>query len=161
MLLAAASLLVAGATGCASNGPTLDPGPGVSSVSPSTGRQIVLRFDHHVVPATLADTAAGRQFTTLLPMTLELHDPWGQAKSGPIAHPIEGTEAVWVTDPEAGGIYYAPDSGTLAIFYDDLGQTVPSPGLVRLGAVDADLASIAAAGNRVRVSVDLSDGISS
>jgi hypothetical protein len=34
----------------------------------------------------------------------------------------------------------------LAIFYDDLGQTVPPPGLIRLGAVDADLALLAAAG---------------
>ena len=38
----------------------------------------------------------------------------------------------------------------MAVFYDDLGQTVPPPGLVRLGAVDGGLDAIAAAGNRVR-----------
>jgi hypothetical protein len=121
----------------------------------------VLRFDHQVVPATLADTAAGREFATLLPLTLELRDPWGQAKTGPIPHRIEPIGDATVTDPEAGGIYLAPESQTLAIFYDDLGQTVPPPGLVRLGAVDADLASFADAGNRIRVSVDLPNGISS
>ena len=45
----------------------------------------------------------------------------------------------------------------LAVFYDDLGQTVPRPGLVRLGAVDSDLTAVAAAGNRwftIRASSD-------
>jgi hypothetical protein len=165
MLLAAATflLLVVG-SGCSVRVPaqSFDPGPTVSSAArPSTGQQIVLTFDDYVVPATLADTAAGREFGTQLPLTLELRDPWGQAKSGPLPHRIEATRAVRITDPEVGGIYFAPDSQTLAIFYDDLGQTVPPPGLIRLGAVDADLASFAAAGNRIRVSVGPSDGISS
>ena len=90
-----------------------------------------------------------------------MRDPWGQAKSGTLPHPIDAAGAAPITDPEAGGISFAPDSQTLAIFYDDLGQTVPTPGLVRLGAVDADLASLADAGNRIRVSVDRPDEFSS
>ena len=46
----------------------------------------------------------------------------------------------------------------MAVFYDDLGQTVPPPGLVRLGTVDGGVDSIADAGNRIRVRIDLADG---
>jgi hypothetical protein len=129
-------------------------------VSP-VGQRIVVSFDDEVVPATLADTTAGHQFAALLPVTVELRDPMGQAKSGRLPAPIETIGTAPVTDPDAGGIYYAPGAQTLAVFYDDLGQTVPAPGLVRLGAVDSDLASIAAAGNRIRVRVDLADHASS
>ena len=45
----------------------------------------------------------------------------------------------------------------LAVFYDDLSQKVPPPGLTRLGTVDGDLTAIGAAGNRVRVRVELAD----
>ncbi len=109
-----------------------------------------------VVAATLADTTAGRDFANLLPLTLDLRDPMGQAKSGRIAAPIDYTDGDSTLDPDAGGIYYLPGSQTLAIFHDDLGQTVPAPGLIRLGVVDGDLSPVAA-GNRVRVRVDRAD----
>jgi len=116
-----------------------------------------MRFGDEVVPATLAETAAGREFAAQLPLTLEVRDPMGQAKSGRLPAPIDSTVATTSPDPAAGGIYYAPDNQILAIFHDDLGQTVPAPGLIHLGAVDGDLAPVAAAGNRVRVRIDLAD----
>lgn len=115
-----------------------------------------MRFGDAVVPATLAETAAGREFATQLPLTLEVRDPMGQAKSGRLLAPIGPTGTRTTPDPEAGGIYYVPDSQILAVFYDDLGQTVPAPGLIHLGAVDGDLSPVAA-GNRVRVRIDLAD----
>lgn len=57
-----------------------------------------------------------------------------------------------------GDIYYQPDSGILAVFYDDLDQSVPPPGLVRVGAVEGDVDAIAAAGNHVSLRIDLMDG---
>jgi hypothetical protein len=121
----------------------------------------VLRFDRAVVPATLSDTAAGRELAALLPLTLDVRDPMGQAKSGRLPVPLNASDVEVVTDPEAGGLYYVRDSQLLAVFYDDLGQTVPSPGLTRLGTVDGDLTAIGAAGNKVRVRVDLADATSS
>jgi hypothetical protein len=69
----------------------------------------VVRFDHAVVPATLADTGPGRQFAALLPLTLELRDAMGQAKSGPLPARIDATGSGRVHDPDAGGIYYLLD----------------------------------------------------
>ena len=57
----------------------------------------------------------------------------------------------------------------IAVYYDDLGHTVPAPGLVPLGSLDADdeadptpdrhegVAAVADAGNRMRVLIDLAD----
>ena len=92
-----------------------------------------------VVAATLADTPAGREFADHAAVTLDLRDPMGQAKSGRLPAPIDTAGATTILDPDAGGIYYVPDRAMIAIYYDDLGQTVPAPGLVPLGALDADL----------------------
>ena len=51
-------------------------------------------------------------------------------------------------------IYYWPPSGDIAIIYDDLGQSIPPPGMVRLGSVDSGLDAIASAGNRFTVWID-------
>lgn len=133
----------------------------VSTAPLSAGQRIVVRFGDEVVPATLADTPAGRQLEELLPLTVELRDPMGQAKSGRLPTAIDTAGSDAVTDPAVGGIYYDPASQTLAVFYDDLGQSVPPPGLVRLGAVDSDLSSIAAAGNRFQARIGPADDASS
>ncbi len=132
---------------------------GTTSVDPSTGwARVVLRFDEEVVAVSLADTPPARQFAAMLPLDLDLRDPMGQAKSGPLPGPIDIAGADTVTDPAVGEMYYWPDSATIAIFYDDLGQSVPPPGMVRLGTVDGGVDMIADAGNRVRVRMDLADG---
>ena len=59
-----------------------------------------------------------------------------------------------VVDPEVADIYYWPPSGDIAIIYDDLGQSIPPPGMVRLGSVDSGLDAIASAGNRFTVWID-------
>jgi hypothetical protein len=41
----------------------------------------------------------------------------------------------------------------LAIFYADDGQTIPQPGLVRLGTIDTGLEVIAAAGNEFPLTI--------
>jgi hypothetical protein len=162
--------------GCGIGSPTASPGADSSvstgaatGVAAPSGQRIVLRFDQEVVAATLADTTAGREFAELLPLTLDLSDPMGQAKSGRLPTPIDAAGATTVLDPDRAGIYYVPDRAMIAIYYDDLGQTVPPPGIVPLGSLDADvnagtdadpeagLAAIADAGNRMRVLIDLAD----
>ena len=97
----------------------------------------------------------------MLPLELDLHDAMGQAKSGQLDLPIDVTGADLVFDPAVGEIYYWPPSGDVAIFYDDLGQPIPPPGLVRLGVVETGLDAIAAAGNRFTIRIDRADHIGS
>jgi hypothetical protein len=64
-----------------------------------------------------------------------------------------------VFDPAVGEIYYSAPSYTFAIFYDDLGQSIPDPGLIRLGTVDSSTDRIAEAGNRFTVQIYLADHV--
>ena len=131
--------MVAVLAGCTVGDPVAVATPAVSTagttaVDSSTGwARVVLRFDEEVVAVSLADTASARQFAAMLPLDLDLRDPMGQAKSGQLPSPIDIAGADRVTDPAVGEMYYWPDSATIAIFYDDLGQSVPPPGMVRLG----------------------------
>jgi hypothetical protein len=165
-LLAATSLITVLA-GCSTASPTAGGNPisptantaGDRSSASTDSVRIVLRFGEESATAVLSDTPAAREFAATLPLEVNLHDPMGQAKSGPLPQPIDVNGLEPVFDPAVGGIYYSAPSRTFAIFYDDLGQSIPHPGLVRLGAVDTGTERIAEAGNRFRVQIDLVDHI--
>jgi hypothetical protein len=91
----------------------------------------------------------------MLPLSLELSETWGQAKSGRLPHPVSVEAAPRTLRPAPGGIYYWPDTATLAVYYDDLGQTVPPPGLVLLGLLDTGVDEIADLG-KATVRIDQS-----
>jgi hypothetical protein len=133
-----------------------DPVPAITSSSGDSARatRIVLRLPDGQATATLDDTPAAREFAAMLPLRLTLHSAMGQAKTGRLPNPIDVSDADRVVDPDVATIYYWPPSGDIAIYYDNLGQTVPPPGMVRLGFVDSGLNAIAFGGNRLTVSID-------
>jgi hypothetical protein len=165
-LLVAATLAVM-LTGCSIS----DPGSGTdqtlpaASIAPTSPRdstgsmRVVLRLSNGLATATLDDTPAAREFAAMLPLQLELRDPMGQAKSSPLPRALDATGDNRVFDPAVGEIYYSPPSSTFAIFYDDLGQSIPDPGLVRLGVLDSGLDVIDSAGNRFTVQIYLADHV--
>ena len=131
--------------------------PVTPTPSSTSSVRVVLRFGDETAAATLADTSAAREFAAMLPLELDLRDPMGQAKSGPMPWPLDvgGVEPVF--DPAVGQIYYSAPSATFAILYADFGQSIPDPGLVRLGAVDTGMDRIADAGNSFTVRIYLAD----
>ena len=126
---------------------------------PATG-DVLMRLPDGVATVTLDDTPAARAFAAMLPLRVTLRDPMGQAKSGPLPSPIDVTGAARVFDPSVGVLYYWAPSHTVAVFYDDLDQSVPAPGLVRLGVVNGGLAAIRSAGNSYRVRIEPAAGTS-
>lgn len=124
-----------------------------ASVSPTTG-YVRLHLPRGMATVVLDDTDAGRAFSSELPLELDLRDPMGQAKSGRLPHPIDVAATGRVVDPEVGILYYWPQSGDIAIYYDDLGQTVPPTGLVRLGVVASGMEVLAEAGSRFAVQIE-------
>lgn len=150
-VLAAAAMLAT--AGCASGTAAGDSVPRASSswvtVAGGPGLPVVLRLGDHTVAAMLADTPAAREFAAMLPVTLVLHDAWGQATVGRLPHPLDTDGAARVFKPTPGGIYYWSDTADLAVYYDDLGQSVPPPGLIYLGTVDNGLSDITGASGRV------------
>ena len=119
--------------------------------------RIVLRFGDESAAATLADTPAAREFAATLPLQLDLRDPMGQAKSGPLPRPLDVSGAEPVFDPAVGQIYYSAPSARSR----SSTPTLVSPSLIRawcrLGTVDTGMDRIADAGNRFPVRIDLAD----
>ncbi|GAA1869728.1 cyclophilin-like fold protein [Asanoa iriomotensis] len=130
-------------------------GVGRPSAEPgAAGRvAVVLRFGDHVLTATLTDTPAAREFAAMLPLTVQLKDVWGQAKSGRLPRPLSVEDVRTIHDPKPGEIYFWPTTDVIAFYYDDLGQTVPDPGLALLGVLDAGIDQLADAGGQVTVQV--------
>jgi hypothetical protein len=127
--------------------------PGITSTV--AGVAVVLRVGEHAAAATLTDTPPARQLAARLPLSVQLQDVWGQAKSGRLPHMLNAEGATVVHDPTPGYIYFWPQSEVIAIYYADLGQSVPDPGLVRLGVIDTGLDSLANAGKRFTVHIEL------
>ncbi|MFF4616151.1 cyclophilin-like fold protein [Nonomuraea jabiensis] len=119
-----------------------------------SGMPVVLWLGDRAVTATLIDTPPSRQFAAMLPLTVQLTDAWGQAKAGPLPRSLTVDGGVPVHDPTPGEVYFRPSNAVIAVYYDDLGQTVPDPGLIRLGVVKTGLDRLAAAGNRVTVRIE-------
>jgi hypothetical protein len=130
--LVAVSMLVALA-GC-----SIPAEPGVAgsmsstgTLSPSPMQSVELLFGDHAVIATLVDTPPARQFAAMLPLTVQLKDVWGQAKSGPLPHMLTVEGSTPIHDPIPGGSTSGP------------------------GVVNAGPDSLANAGGPVTVWIDL------
>lgn len=90
-----------------------------------------------VLPATLDDTPAARDFASLLPLELTLRDYHGIEKIADLPRKLDTTGAPASYTPKPGDItLYAP-WGNLAIFVKPFQA---SPGLVPLGRFDGDIA---------------------
>jgi hypothetical protein len=134
------------------------PAPAAAVSSEETGSvRITMTVGDRVATATLADTLAGHQLAAVLPITVDLHDRFGQAKSGALPRSVDVAGLAREFHPITGGIYYWPDGrGQLAVFYDALGQAVPPPGLIRLGNIDTGLNAIGSGGD-VTVTIQRAD----
>src|SRR4051812_2663001 len=126
-LLAAA--LLAGWVG---NGPVVDGGASSASTRSIT------------VTVTLGDSLAARGLATALPVTIEMEDQFGEAKTGAFPSELTTAGAAYVRDPAPGHLYYWPPERTIAVFTADLGPSIPGPGLVDLGVVDRGLDDLTA-----------------
>jgi hypothetical protein len=118
---------------------------------PASGDPASLRIElvvgDEIATATLHDTPEARAFVATLPVSVDMEDPFGQAKTGQLPRELDVEDATRSLSYRAGDLSYWSPSGKLAIVYDALNQSVPPPGLIRLGTVDTGLGAIASSGN--------------
>jgi hypothetical protein len=112
--------------------------------------RIELVIGNNTATATLSDTPEARDFADMLPITLEMDDLFGQAKTSQLPRELDVDHATRSRSYRARDLSYWSPTGKpaskIAIVYDSWGLSVPPPGLVRLGTVDAGLDAIASAG---------------
>ncbi|KRE31463.1 cyclophilin-like fold protein [Agromyces sp. Soil535] len=117
--------------------------------------RIRLRIGDAEATATLDDSYAARDFASLLPVTLQMHDLFGREKPGALPRELEIRGAPHEYDYEIGEVAYWPPSHDLVLFYAHDGQSIPAPGLVRLGTIDSGLEVIASAGDSFPLTVEI------
>jgi hypothetical protein len=109
--------------------------------------RVELIVGDEIATAALSDTPEAREFAATLPVTLNMDDRFGQAKTSQLPHELDVDHATRSRSYTVGDLSYWSPTGKIAIVYDAWGQSVPPPGLVRLGTADAGLDAIASAGN--------------
>jgi hypothetical protein len=103
----------------------------------------------------LDNSAAGRDFASLLPLTLTLTDFASIEKISDLPRKLSTSGAPDGTAVRAGDLaYYAP-WGNLAIFYRDSSYAT---GLVRLGSLDSGIEELAGRGGDFTVTIHVIDG---
>jgi hypothetical protein len=113
--------------------------------------KIRLILDDATLDATLADSAAARDFAALLPLTLTLSDYAGTEKVSDLPRKLSITGAPAGTAAKVGDIdYYAP-WGNLAIFYQDFRH---SDGLVNLGRIESGMEKLTAKNGEFTVTIE-------
>jgi hypothetical protein len=120
---------------------------------PGHTMKIRIIHDGKTLTGTLADNPTARDFASLLPLALTLTDYASTEKISDLPRKLNRDEAPDAIAPVVGDItYYAP-WGNLAIFHRDFRR---SPGLIRLGGLDAE-AGIFAQPGPMRVTIELAD----
>lgn len=98
--------------------------------------KIKIIINGNTLSATLNNSAAAKDFASLLPMTLTLDDYAQTEKVSDLGKRLDTNDSPSGFDPDIGDItYYAPWDN-LAIFYKDFGY---ASGLVKLGEIDGDI----------------------
>ena len=150
VVLATAVTVVAGLTACASTSDSAatnaqPASPPAQPATPQPGQegpfmQIRLRIDASEATARLYDNATARDFASLLPVTITLHDLGGREKAGPL--PRELADSRGQSSYRTGQLGYWAPTNDLAIYYRDDGFTIPDPGIVMIGEIDTGLDAI-------------------
>lgn len=107
-----------------------------TAASAAEGHRIRIRMGDQTVTATLNDDEAARDFASMLPLPIQMRDHLRREKTGRIPKPLS-ERAQGSATYEAGDLGYWRPGGNFVIFYRLDGLTIPSPGIVLLGKIDA------------------------
>ena len=98
--------------------------------------KIRLRVKDKTVTATLIDSKTTRDFISLLPLTLTMNDLFHREKFAHLPKSIS-TEGKRKYTYEVGEIIYWSPGPDVAIYYRQDGETIPAPGIISIGKIDA------------------------
>ena len=115
--------------------------------------KISLTFRDKTLTATLNDHETARDFVSLLPLTLTMNDLFGREKYGHLPRAISGGGKRQFTYGVGQLVYWSPGPD-VAIYYKDDREKIPSPGIIVIGQVDADIELLNQPGS-VKVTIEL------
>jgi hypothetical protein len=107
-----------------------------TAASVAGGQRIRVRMGDQTVTATLNNSEAARDLVSMLPLSIQMRDHLRREKTGPVPTPLSA-RAQGSPTYEKGDLGYWRPGGNFVIFYRHDGLTIPSPGIVLLGKIDA------------------------
>jgi hypothetical protein len=107
-----------------------------TAASAAEEHRIRIRMGDQTVTATLNDSEAARDLASMLPLPIQMRDHLRREKTGRIPKPLSERAQASATY-EKGDLGYWRPGGNFVIFYRHDGLTIPSPGIVVLGKLDA------------------------
>ena len=109
-----------------------------STAAVEEGKRIRIRMGDQAVTARLNDSEAARDLAAMLPLTIRMDDHLRREKTGIIPRSLSERTPGSRTY-EMGDLGYWRPRNTFVIFYRQDGLTIPGPGIVLLGKVDAGI----------------------
>ena len=115
--------------------------------------KIRIGLNGKAITATLIDSETTRDFISLLPLTLTMNDLFGREKFAHLPRAIsEGGKRTRTY--EAGDVIYWSPGPDVAVFYRHDAQSIPSPGIIVMGKIDAGVEALDVPGS-VNVTIEL------
>jgi hypothetical protein len=120
----------------------------------TSGRmKIRLKVKGKTIAATLIDSKTTREFLSLLPLTLTMNDLFHREKFAHLPKVIS-TEGGRAHTYEVGDIAYWSPGPDVAIYYRQDGESIPPPGIIPIGKIDAGAEAFDVPGS-VKVTIEL------
>lgn len=95
-----------------------------------------LNIGGKVITATLAANATARDFASVLPLSVSMNDLFGREKYGDLPRALS-EDGPRKSRFEVGDIaYWSPDH-QFAIYYNQDGKSIPSPGIIPIARIDS------------------------
>jgi hypothetical protein len=117
----------------------------------SAPTKIRIRIGGRTLTATAAQNKTARDFVSLLPLTLPMHDLFGREKAAPLPRALARGGRPRYTY-SAGDIIYWPPGPDVAVYYRGGGPAIPAPGIVLLAKLDSGVRALNVPGSvRVRL----------
>ena len=98
--------------------------------------KIRIRIGGRTFTATVAENKTARDFVSLLPLTLPMHDLFGREKAAPLPRALASGGKPRHTHAVAEIIYWPPGPD-IAVYYRAGGPRIPDPGVVPLARLDS------------------------
>lgn len=102
----------------------------------TTNMRIRISIADKVVSATVADNATARDFVSVLPLSVSMKDLFGREKYGDLPKALSENVPRKNTY-EVGEIAYWSPAHQLAVYYQQDGESIASPGVISIAKIDA------------------------
>ena len=127
--------------------------PQQASFERSQNMKININIGGKILAASLADNATAKDFVSVLPLTLSMKDLFGREKYGDLPKPLS-ENGPRKNRYEVGDIAYWSPNHQLAVYYKQDGESIPSPGIIPIGKMDAGTEAFNISGS-VKVTIEL------